>query len=164
MKPRKQFESEAEEFVRLLWEQRIYKDENMDKETLLELLDLQSMQFIKMCKRNFDMTFKKIFKHCKVAEIKQRLVETDGDGVEMEEIADEMGYSGSYGYSSMFHRDFKSVAEMTPMEFIFFHRHFKETTGLDLANYQRPEQERFLPEDGQPTFLSNFLNKISKNL
>lgn len=164
MRPRKKFEAEAEKLLRLIWEERIYKNDNIDKPALLELLDLQSLQFIKMCKRNFGMTFKTLFKHCKVAEIKQVLTQIEGDDVDMKKIARQLGYNGSYGYSSMFHRDFKKIAEMTPMEFLFFHRHFKETTGMDLVDYQRPEQEYFLPEDGNPTFLSNFLNKISENL
>lgn len=164
MRPQKYYEDEAEKFLELVWEDKIYKDDTIDKQRLLELLDLQSLQFIKMCKRNFGMHFKPFFKHCKVAEVKQILADLDKEEVLLKEIAEELEYKGSYGYSSMFHRDFKRIEGMTPMEFLFFHRHFKEVTGVGLAEYERPEKEIFINEDGEPTFLSNFLNKFANNL
>lgn len=164
MRRRKNFEKEAKIFLNLIWEEKIYKDDKIDKKRLLELLDLQSLQFIKMCKRNFGMPFKLFFKHCKVAEIKQMLVGVEEDDFDLKEIAEELDYKGSYGYSSMFHRDFKRIEGMTPVEFLFFHRHFKEITGMTLAEYEQPDENYFIAEDGNPTFLSNFLNKFAKNL
>lgn len=145
----------AKKFLDLNWDRKIYKDSDLNHKDLASMLDLQYRASLRMCKRNFGMTIEKFFIHCRVMEIKQFLAQPDSREYDMLEIAYKLGYP----HRSNFNRHFKRVTGISQREFRYFHEHFVRTTGMPLVQYQEPEVQRYKPEDGDPTFLSNFLNR-----
>lgn len=145
----------ARKFLDLNWDERIYKDSGLKRKGLASMLDLRYRQSLRMCKRNFGLTIEKFFIHCRVMEIKQFLAQPENKEYEMLEIAYKLGYS----HRSNFNRHFKQVTGISQREFRYFHEHFVKTTGMPLVEYQEPKLKRYMPPDGNPTFLSNFLNR-----
>jgi len=155
---------EAKKFLDLNWEQKIYKDPNLKYNDLAPMLGFDRYRpSLRMCKKHFGMTISIFFKHCKVLDIKHFLAQPESRDYELLEIALKFGHKSR----RFFNKSFKDITGITPREFWFFHEHFVETTGMTLAEYEQPEVEQYVPSDGKPTFLSNFLNtqagKINKS-
>lgn len=158
---RKTYIKAAKKFLDLNWENQIYKDADLRYDDIAPMLGFSSYRpSLKMCKRFFGLTIVKFFKHCRVMEIKQFLAQPENSDYEMLEIARMFGHS----HRRYFNILFKDVTGITPREFCFFHKHFVFTTRVTLAEYEQPETEIYLPEDGEPTFLSNFLNRQAENI
>jgi len=152
---------EARKFLDLCWEQQIYKNTDIKHVELALMLGFEKYPpSINMCKNHFGLTIEFFFIHCKVAEIKDFLADPESRKYEMNEIAQKLGYT----YRSKFNRLFKSVTDITQREFWYFHEHFVKTTGVSLVEYEAPDTGIYMPQDGKPSFLSNFLNKKAAKL
>lgn len=151
----------AKKFLDLNWEQKIYKDPNITHKDLADLVGLDRYRpSLKMCKRNFGLTVEKFYIHCRVAEIKQFLAQPESRDYELLEISKKLGYP----HRTNFNRQFRLVEGITQREFWYFHEHFVKTTGMTLVKYQQPDYEYYLPPNGEPTYLSNFLNRQRKKV
>jgi AraC-like DNA-binding protein len=150
----------AKYFLDVVWNDRIYRDPGFDQDAMCELLELKPVQLAMIFRRNFDMTYLQIFKHCKVADVQQILADPNNVDLPIAEVAIMAGYPKR----PSFNIHFKEVVGMSPTEFRYFHKHFVKTTGVNFAEYQQEENPVYLPEDRKPTFLSNFLNKCVQKL
>lgn len=152
--------NKARIFLDIIWEDRIYRKPCMNQAALCKLLDLEPIPLAMMCRCNFDMTFLQIFKHCKVADVKQILSDPENEDLKISEVAKRAGYEKR----PIFNIHFKEVTGMSPTEFRYFHKHFEKTTGMSVAEYNQEEQGVYLPDNQKATFLSNFLNKCVKKI
>jgi AraC-like DNA-binding protein len=151
----------ARKFLDLNWEKKIYKDPDLEYDDLATMLGFSRYRpSLRMCKNYFGQTIVGFFKHCRVVEIKEFLSRAESRKYELNEI------STKYGYKSLryFNESFKKVTGITPRDFWFFHEHFVKTTGITLAEYQQPETQVYIPDDGNPTLMSNFLNRHAANI
>ncbi|HYW34703.1 MAG TPA: helix-turn-helix domain-containing protein, partial [Balneolaceae bacterium] len=157
----KYFLRNAKKFLDLNWTDKIYKKSDLKHKELAKTLGFPKYRSsLRMCHRNFGMTINRFFIHCRAAEIKQVLAEPENREIEIKEVMDKLGYV----HRNKFNRHFRLVTNITPQKFRFFHIHFVETTGQTLAEYEQPDFERYQPEGGKPTHLSNFLNKQFKKV
>ena len=145
----------AKKFLDLNWEDGIYKNSDLNHKQLADLLEFNYYRpSLRMCKRNFGVTIERFFIHCRVADIKQFLVQPKSKGYELKDVVQKLGYP----HQPNFNRQFKLVTGITVQEFRYFHKHFVKTTNMNLVDYEKPDLEFYIPEDHSPTFLSNFLN------
>lgn len=151
----------AKKFLDLNWEEKIYKDPELRYDEVAPMIGFEKYRpSLRMCKRNFGLTIVKFFKHCRIMEVKQFLSEPESRELELIDIAHKFGHS----HRRYFNESFKGVTGITPREFWFFHEHFVKTTDMKLVDYEQPETKVYMPSDGNPTFLSNFLNRHAENI
>lgn len=151
----------AKKFLDLNWEQKIYKDPDLRYDEVAPMIGFSTYRpSLRMCKRCFGLTISGFFKHCKVLEIKQFLAQPESRQYELIDIAHKFGHS----HRRYFNTSFKDVTGITPREFCFFHKHFVYTTRMTLAEYEQPKLKKYMPDDGKPTFLSNFLNRHAEHI
>lgn len=103
-----------------------------EKEKIADRLDICPKELDEIARHYYDKTFIQLLKTYRIKKAKEMLADPDFEDVKIIEIAFTTGFGNLWD----FNLTFKEVEDVSPTEYRAFHKNFKKVTGLTPLEYK----------------------------